>query len=121
VLLMLVVALPFTTNLLADYLREPHGQHLAASVYSGSFLAMSIAFAALNRHILFPKSHLLDVDLDPARRRLILTRGVVGLIPYLLATILAAVSAYAALAICAAVALFYALPLASGYDRTSGE
>ena len=34
----------------------------------------------------------------------------IGLIPYVIATALAAVSAYATLIVCAAVAVFYALP-----------
>ena len=37
-LLMSVVFLPFATALMAVYLRESHGQHLAAAVYGGSFL-----------------------------------------------------------------------------------
>ena len=42
------------------------------------------------------------------------TRGVAGLAPYLIATALAPVSAYATLAICGAVAVFYALPFTTG-------
>ena len=113
-LLLSIGVLPFATSLMATYLRESHGQHLAAAVYAGAFVLMSLAFAALNRHILFAKPHYLRVQLPLERRRYILSRGVVGLIPYVLATALAAVSSYATLAICAAVAVFYALPVASG-------
>jgi uncharacterized membrane protein len=120
-LLMSVVTLPYTTNLAATYLTAGYGGRLAAGLYSGSFLLMSIAFGSLQRHILFRKSHMLAVDLDERRRRLILIRGVAGLIPYLLATILAVVSAYASIAICAAVAFFYALPLASGSENASSD
>jgi uncharacterized membrane protein len=116
-LLMWIVLLPFATSLMALYLKQPHGQHLAAALYSGSFLLMSITFAALNRHILFPKAHLMAVELPHERRRQILARGVAGLGPYVLATALAAVSAYVTLAICGAVAVFYALPIASGSER----
>jgi uncharacterized membrane protein len=115
-LLLTIGILPFATALMAAYLRQPHGQHLAAAVYSGAFLAMSIAFATLNRHILLRKSHLLEADLPPARRRAILGRSITGLIPYLLAVALAPLSAYVTLAICAALAIFYALPVASGMD-----
>jgi uncharacterized membrane protein len=117
-LLLSIGVLPFSTNLMAAYLREGHGEKLAAAVYAGSFLMMSITFAGLNRHILFPKSHLLGVELSEQRRRKILSRGVVGLVPYALATALAAVSPYVTLGICAGVAGFYALPLASGSERT---
>jgi hypothetical protein len=48
------------------------------------------------------------------RRRLILRRAIAGLGPYALATALAPVSSYVTLAICAAVAAYYALPTASG-------
>jgi uncharacterized membrane protein len=118
-LLLCVVALPFATNLMAVYLKESNGQHVAAAVYGGAYLVMTIVFAVLNRHILFPKAHLLEPELSYAQRRQILSRGVTGVVPYAVATALAAVSAYATLAICAAVAVFYALPRATGSDVTS--
>jgi uncharacterized membrane protein len=117
-LLLWIAELPFATDLMATYLRKGHGDHLASAIYAGSFLLMSLTFSALNRHILFAKSHLLAVPLSLERRRQILARGVVGLIPYALATALAVVSAYLTLAICAAVAAFYALPIASGSEHT---
>ena len=43
-----------------------------------------------------------------------------GTAPYLVAVGVAFVSAYASLAICAAIAVFYALPIASGYESRSG-
>src|ERR1700751_480149 len=57
-LLMSIVVLPFTTRLMATYLRLPHGEHLAAAIYGASFLLMSILFALLNFHILFRRGHL---------------------------------------------------------------
>jgi uncharacterized membrane protein len=114
VLLMTIGILPFATDLMATYLRADHGQKLAAGVYSGSFLLMAVAFASLHRHILFSRAHMLAAEMPTDERSRILTRSVSGVIPYLLATILAAVSAYASLAICGALALYYALPLASG-------
>jgi uncharacterized membrane protein len=112
-LLLTIGVLPFTTSLMAAYLKQGHGQHLAAVIYSGSYLLMSIAFATTNRHILFARAHLHRVALAERERRSILARGVVGLAPYLVATALAPVSAYATVAICAAVAVFYALPFTS--------
>jgi uncharacterized membrane protein len=116
VLLMCIAVLPFATRLMATYLRQSHGQGTAAAVYSGMFLLMSLAFGALNRQILFGKAGLLAVELSYKRRRQILNRALTGLIPYAIATALAPVSPYATLAICAAVAVFYALPIASGAD-----
>lgn len=116
-LLLWIGLLPFATNLLATYLKEGHGDKLAAAVYAGSFLGMSITFAALNRHVLFRKSHLLAVHFSDERRRQIITRSVFGLLPYAVATALAAVSAYLTLAICAGIAGYYALPIASGSEQ----
>jgi uncharacterized membrane protein len=113
-LLMSIAALPFATSLMAAYLREENGQHLAAAVYGGAFLVMGVFFAALNTHILLAKHHRLARPLSIERRRQILSRSVAGVIPYAIATALAAVSSYATLAICAGLALFYALPIGSG-------
>jgi uncharacterized membrane protein len=114
VLLMTIAVLPFATSLFATYLREGRGQNLAAGVYSGSFLVMSVAFSVLNRHILMRKAHLIGEELEHERRRQILVRSVSGILPYAIATALAVVSPYATLIICAAIAVFYALPIGSG-------
>ena len=116
-LLMTIGVLPFATGVMASYLRDPHGQSLAAAVYSGCFLLMSMAFGTLNRHILLNRAHMMAAELALNDRRRILARSAIGLAPYLVATILAFVSAYATLAICAAMALYYALPTASGSDH----
>jgi uncharacterized membrane protein len=118
-LLVCVGVLPFTTALLAAYLKEGQGQGLAAAIYAGSLLLMSIAFALTNRHTLLRKSQLLEVDLPDTQRRRILILGVAGSLPYVIATALAAVSPYATLAICAAVAGFYATPIASDTRRAT--
>lgn len=122
-LLLSVGLLPHATSLMAAYLKASRGQHLAAALYSGAFLLMSLAFAALNRHILFAKAHLLSDPMTRQARRAILLRSLSGLIPYALATALAAVSAYVTLAICGAVAVYYALPFASGsqVERAASE
>jgi uncharacterized membrane protein len=116
-LLMTIGVLPFATELMAKYLRDPQGRSLAAAVYSGSFLVMSVAFGALNRLILLKRAQMLSTELRPEERRHVLRRSIIGLAPYLLATVLAAVSAYLTLAICALVAVYYALPAASGQSR----
>jgi uncharacterized membrane protein len=113
-LLLSIGVLPFGTNLIATYLREGHGQNLAAAIYAGLFLVMSLAFVTLNGHILLRKAHLLRDPLDLERRRRILSRGITGLIPYAIATAVAAFSPDLTLIICAAIAVFYALPMASG-------
>jgi len=116
-LLMSIAALPFATNLMATYLREAHGETLAAAIYGGAFLAMSTAFVAVNFHTLYRKRHLLAVAMSDARRRQIITRGLFGLAPYTVATALSVVSPYLTIGICFAIAGYYALPIASGGDQ----
>jgi uncharacterized membrane protein len=120
-LLMSVGILPFATSLMAAYVKQGHGSsHLAAAIYSGSFLFMSLMFTALNRQILIVKSDLLSEAMPEQRRRKVFKRAVTGIVPYVIATALAPVSAYATLAICAAVAAYYATPLASGSQGDDG-
>jgi uncharacterized membrane protein len=113
-LLMSIAVLPFATSLMAAYLRQTSGQHLAAAIYSGTFLVMAVFFASLNTHILLVKHPKLTEAMSLERRRQILVRSVIGLVPYAIATALAPVSSYVTLAICAAIAAFYALPVGSG-------
>jgi uncharacterized membrane protein len=117
VLLLTIGVIPFGTALMAAYLRLGHGENLAAAVYGGTFLLMAIAFAALQRHILFSKSHLLAPELSEERRRRILVRSVSGVGPYAIATALAAVSAYLTIIIAAALAIYYAFPIAAGLEQ----
>ena len=117
VLLLTIGLLPFATDLLAQYLKSGSGQHLAAAIYAGAFLLMSIAFLALQSFILLRRPHMLRVDLSEQARRRILARTSSGLPPYIIATAVAPASQYAMLAICAGIAVFYALPVASGADQ----
>jgi uncharacterized membrane protein len=118
VLLLCIGVIPFGTSLLATYLKQGHGDKLAAAIYAGIFLVMSLAFSAVNRQILLRRPHLMSVQLSLEQRRRILTRAVSGLLPYVIATAVAAVSAYATLVICAALGVFYALPIASTPELT---
>jgi uncharacterized membrane protein len=119
-LLLFVAVLPFATSLMTDYLRAGQGQHLALAIYAGSFLLMSLAFATLNWFILFRRTNLIGAELSFEQRRRIIARGVVGILPYAVAVPLAVVSPYITLAICAAVAVFYALPIGAGMPASSG-
>lgn len=112
VVLMSVVLLPFATSLMAYYLNRHRGEHLAAGVYAGAFLAMSAAFSVFNWQMLMRRPHLLRVELSHERRRAILRRNIAGVVPYAVATAIAPLSPYATLAICAVVAAFYASPAA---------
>jgi TMEM175 potassium channel family protein len=118
-LLMWVALLPFATSLMTDYLRLGHGQHLALAIYAGMLLLMSISFSTLNWFILFRRTTLMRDELTIDERRRIISRGVAGLIPYALAAVLAVLSPYITLAICIAVAVFYALPIAAGIEASA--
>jgi uncharacterized membrane protein len=112
-LLMSVGVLPFTTSLMATYLKESSGEGLAAAVYGGSFLLMGGVFVMANRQILFRRPRLLKEPIEPEAGRTILRYAALGQIPYAVAVVLAFVSPYITLAICAACAVYYALPIAS--------
>lgn len=109
-LLLTICLLPFSTALIAQYINAQQGQNLAAAVWAGSFLLMALGFAAMQRHLLLPKRHLLHEAITPELSRWILRRNTVGLLPYAVATACAFITPYLTLAICAAVAVFYALP-----------
>jgi uncharacterized membrane protein len=110
VLLLTIGVLPFSTALMAQYLKAAQGENLAAAVYGGSFMMMSVAFFTMQWHMLVAKQHLLTEHLTPEIRRWVLRRNAIGLLPYGLATLGAIASPYITLAICALVAVFYALP-----------
>lgn len=110
-LLMTIAILPFTTALMAGYLREPAGEHLAAAVYAASLLAMAVAFYSMQRYLLVGGgADLISEDLSESDRLTIRNRNRLGLLPYAVATALAPLSAYLTLAICAALAAYYAFP-----------
>ena len=113
-LLMTVAALPFSTALIAAYLKASSGEKLAAAIYGGSFLLMAIAFFTMQQHLLRRRVHLLHDHLTPEVRRAVLRRNAAGLAPYAIATAAAAITPYLTLGICAVVAVFYALPATTG-------
>jgi uncharacterized membrane protein len=112
-LLLSVGILPFTTSLMATYLKEGSGESLAAAIYGASFLLMGGIFVLANRQILLRRPQLLREPIAPAAARRILHFAAIGQIPYALAVVLAFVSPYITLVICAACAVYYALPVAS--------
>ena len=121
VLLLFVGALPFTTSLMATYLKEGQGEGLAAAIYAFSFLSMGWVFGEVNRHIYVRRSYMLTEQIPEAARLRTLRLARVGQFPYALATGLAFVSPYITLALCGATAVYYALPIASGADRGQSQ
>jgi uncharacterized membrane protein len=110
VLLFTIATIPWPTSLLATYMREGgDAERLAALIYSGTMLAMGVAFGSLWTYAARDR-RLLGTDLsdDEIRRRTL--RFTIGAPLYLIALLVAFVSAPACLAINAALAVYYATP-----------
>ena len=107
-LLLFVTFVPFPTALLAEYLLDPEGG-VAANMYTGTFVAISLAFDALWRHA---SLRLLPVDATRARRHeaLQVTRQYrFGPPLYLLAFLASFLSEGWSVALCLLLAAFFSL------------
>jgi uncharacterized membrane protein len=91
-LLLTVSFIPFPTAVMAEYLRADSGENLAAAFYAGWFFVMGVAFRQIWPH----------AARDWASR--------VGPALYFAAAAVAFLNAYVSLAVCAALAIYYALP-----------
>lgn len=105
-LLMTVAFIPFPTALLATYLTSGSNSHLAAAVYSGAMLLMSIAFTALWAYAVW-RPHVLKADIAAAAAKAMLPRFSLGLVFYLATIGIAIVNAFICLAVHAALATYY--------------
>ncbi len=116
-LLMAIVLIPFSTALMARYL--PGGgarSHIAAAVYSFTFLLMSLGFSAIWLHASRGRRLLIAGFTDAELREI--TRGfTLGLPLYAVAIGIAFVSAPACLVLHAIVAIYYALAARGGSIR----
>ena len=107
-LLLCVTFVPFPTALLAEYLLHPDAT-VAANLYTGTFLAISLAFAALWRHA---STRLLPADASKATRseaRQITRQYRFGAPLYLGAFAVSFVSEAWSIAACLLLAVFFAL------------
>ncbi|HEY2278085.1 MAG TPA: TMEM175 family protein [Streptosporangiaceae bacterium] len=123
VLLAVVVAIPFATSTMADYLTATgQDQHVAAALYAGIFELMGLAFSLVFEWMLRHDECLHDPLPAPAKNRARL-RFYAGQIPYLIAIGVAFLSAWASLAIVGLVAAYYiferTLPLPSASRRSA--
>jgi uncharacterized membrane protein len=112
-LLLFVVAVPFGTSTVAEYLREGGSDaQLAAALYAAIFLGAAVSFNAIfawslrdgNRH----------TPLPPGTERAALLRFGVGGFVYLAALVVAFINPAAAVVLIAASAIYYV------FERTSG-
>jgi uncharacterized membrane protein len=105
-LLMSVAFIPFTTALMADYLKENQGQDVATAIYSASLLLMAWGFTAINVY-LYTHQQLGQGPLSGAERRQRVVRNILGQLAYIAAIGLAFLNAYVSIAVCAFVAVGY--------------
>ena len=118
-LLMAVVAIPFTTALMSEYLRAgDRNARTAALVYSFVMLAMSLAFASLYTHVARRPALLAD-GVDPAAVRGAIVRfSAIGLLLYLATMVVALFSAPLCLAAHFLIALYYCFQQIRPFSRT---
>jgi len=107
-LLLLIVFVPFPTALLIEYAAFP-GQHLAAAVYSGTFVITAICFNALWRYAAY-KNRLLGKNADAHAVRAISNQYLFGPLLYAVAFGLAWLSVPASILLNLLLALFFAFP-----------
>jgi uncharacterized membrane protein len=108
-LLAAVAFLPFTTGLIAEYVRQGGGDsHVAAAVYSANMLAMALTFNAIWIYSDRAKLHDLGDDVRVRQRR-----SFIGTPLYSAMIGLSFVSAPLTLALHALVAAFYAVDTAA--------
>ena len=106
-LLMTVVAIPFTTALLSEYLTAGPDARTAALVYSAVMLAMSAGFSGLYTYIATHPA-LLAPGTDPAAVRASIGRfSLVGITLYVVTMAIALLSAPICLAAHLLIALYY--------------
>jgi uncharacterized membrane protein len=117
-LLLVVSVIPFPTALLGRYVTagDDDAAHLAAAVYGGVMVLMSLAFTALWRHVT-RDGRLVRAHLDPQRARAESRLFSAGLFFYIVGIGLAFVSAQLSLLVYALVAVYYVFPwLPSAHD-----
>jgi uncharacterized membrane protein len=108
-LLLWVALLPFPTNLLSTYMREGGtDERVAGVVYTANMALMGFSFSMLWRYAV--SRGLLAEGLSDEEVRVRTRNFMIGAPLYLLAMLVALISAPACLVMNAALALYYALP-----------
>ncbi len=107
-LLFTITLIPFPTNIIAEYIREPEAR-TAAIFYSGSFLAMAIAFNLLWRYAA-RDGRLLRRDVDMRLVRIINKQFRTGPLTYIACVVVAIINGIAGFVLVILLALYWALP-----------
>jgi len=104
--LLFVTFVPFPTALLSEYIRSQYS-HIAAAIYSGTYLAVAVVFNILWRYAAYTKK-LLSRDVDKCFVDNISKQYMFGPPFYFMAFILSFVYPPASVAMCFVLALFFA-------------
>ncbi|HEY8292735.1 MAG TPA: hypothetical protein VIG44_09615, partial [Thermomicrobiales bacterium] len=107
-LLLLVTFIPFPTNILAEYIREPDAR-TASVFYATTFLVMAVAFNRLWRYA-SRDGRLLARDADERLIRIINKQFQIGPLTYVVCVVVAAINAVAGFVLVSALAVYWALP-----------
>lgn len=108
-LLLFVALLPFSTELLSEYIRgAPADQRLAALTYSGTLIVAGLCFNAAWRHA--RAAHLVTPTADPHRLEALERHWLLIPLTYGTAFVLALVSVDVSVALYGLLLLYYALP-----------
>ncbi|MGI8857432.1 MAG: TMEM175 family protein [Thermomicrobiales bacterium] len=107
-LLITVTFIPFPTNVIAEYIREPEAR-TAAVFYAGTFLLMAIAFNLVWRYAAHDR-RLLARNVDMRLVSIINKQFQIGPVPYVLCVVVALINAIAGFALIIALAVYWALP-----------
>ncbi|MEP7289171.1 MAG: TMEM175 family protein [Chloroflexota bacterium] len=110
-LLLVVTVVPFPTSLLAEYIRHPQ-ENVAMMIYAGTFTLISVLFNLLWWYT--ARSGLLVNDGDTVQAKAIERSYLLGPVVYFIAIIVSAFSPVLGFVICIGMAIFYALPRATG-------
>lgn len=108
-LLLLIVFVPFPTALLAEQYAQFPGQHVAAIVYSGTYVILACCFNLLWRYASY-RHRLLGKDIDARAVTAISRQYLFGPVYYLVAFVVAWFNTPATIILSFALALFFALP-----------
>jgi uncharacterized membrane protein len=110
ILLLVITFIPFPTGLLAEYLLHPQSK-IAASIYTGNFLLVSLAFHGLWRHISKQK-RLLSTEASLVEENSydrISKHYRLGPACYLIAFLTSFVSEVLSVSLCLIIAIFFAI------------
>src|SRR6184192_1573252 len=109
VFLMTIAFLPWPTALVAAYIRDPSGRHVAAVVYGLTMVSIAVMFNLVWWYA-SSRGRLLVAGIDPAAIARTNRSYLMGPIVYGIATVVAPVNAFLSLAIYAALAVYWLLP-----------